>query len=179
VRSGTDEIYLLFLVIATFIFFCFFCTAQIGIRYILPAMPFIYVLSGQVAAWKPEKRHRLGKTCFIILLLWLPVSFFSFFPHYISYFNEFCPDRLRLYKYLADSNLDWGQNVHYLRRYINAHQKGKIIVNPSSPATGTIIVNVNSLVGVTTSPSRYAWLRNNYSPVEHVGYSWLIYEIPE
>ena len=117
-------------------------------------------------------------TARVVLCLWLPVSVLSYFPHYISYFNEICWNRLELYRALADSNLDWGQDGYYLKRYIKAHGDKAIVVKPQGPTSGTVIVNVNDLTGVTSNPSRYQWLRDGYSPVDRAAYSWLVYEIP-
>ena len=45
------------------------------------------------------------------------------------------------YKILADSNLDWGQNWHYLQRYLRAHPEAKI--EPGRPVDGRIVVGAN------------------------------------
>jgi hypothetical protein len=37
-------------------------------------------------------------------------------------------------------------------------------------------VAANDLVGIR-DPERYRWLRENFSPVEHVGYSYLLFRV--
>ncbi len=175
--ASTDEIALLVTAGTIFFFFSFFVTAQIGIRYILPVYPFLYVLLGKIIS---KTMTRLKKIIVAGLSIFLVFSFISYYPHYLSYFNEICWDRTKLYKYLADSNLDWGQNDTYLKEYLELHTNEKNIhVNPDYPTSGKIIVGVNSLVGVIQKASTYEWLRNNYEPVGHIAYSWLYYEIPE
>ena len=100
-----------FLIIPSLFFFIAFSfsTAQIGIRYILMIFPFLFVFSSRVAiAWKAlRNRYRIFVTSLVAYLL---ISNLSYFPHYISYFNELLVDRKMGYTILADSNLDWGQN---------------------------------------------------------------------
>ena len=83
-----------------------------------------------------------------------------------------------MYKYLADSNVDWGQNKNYLGEYKKRHRGERISVNPDGPAKGIVIVNVNRLSGLNYGPDEYKWLRENYEPIDHIGYSWLVYRVP-
>ncbi len=52
-----------------------------------------------------------------------------------------------------------------------------IVIDPDVPTAGKIVVSVNSLVGITAEPETYRWLRENFSPVETVAYTYLVYEI--
>ena len=40
-------------------------------------------------------------------------------PHYLAYFNELAGGSTRGYRYLADSNLDWGQDLKLLANFID------------------------------------------------------------
>jgi hypothetical protein len=175
---SSDESVLLLFAVVVFTFFSFFCSAQIGIRYLLPILPFLYVFAGQIAIFTPHVWTRGYAACVGLLSLWLPISVLSYFPHYISYFNEFCWNRLLLYQSLSDSNLQWDQDGEYLRRYLEGHPK-PIAVNPATPSTGTVIVDTNRLTGVTGDLETYRWLREGYTPVSSAAYSWLVYEIPD
>jgi hypothetical protein len=48
---------------------------------------------------------------------------------------------------------------------------------PRQPKAGTFIISANNLVGVMTDPSDYAWLRENFKPIDHVAYSYLIFNV--
>jgi hypothetical protein len=173
---GSDEGVLLVVPLTVFVFFCS-SSADIGVRYLLPVMPFLYVLSGQVVVFAPSAISRVWCGTVFVLSLWLPITSLSYFPHYISYFNELSYNRLLLYKSLSDSNLQWGQDENYLQRYLESHP-GRIAVNPEARVTGTVIVDTNRLTGVTGDPETYRWLREGYTPVSRAAYSWLVYEIP-
>jgi hypothetical protein len=162
-----------------FLFFSLFCTAQIGIRLLLPMLPFIYIFISQVVTCESRKvtfAHKLGVS---LLFVWFASSSLSFYPHYTSYFNEFVWDRINIYKYLADSNVDWGQNQYDLDQYIRDNPDKDINVLPPERTTGTVVVNVNELVGVTSDAEKYRWIRSCYEPVRHIAYSWLVFDIPE
>jgi hypothetical protein len=180
IKSGqfslrSDEAALLVSAAVLFVFFSFCNTAQLGIRYILPVYPFLYVLLGKIVSQNMTR----AKTGIVAgVCVYLVVSFMSYAPHFISYFNEICWNRTQLCKYLADSNLDWGQNDNYLAEYLQLHNNEEIHVNPRQPTSGKIIVDVNDLVGVRGDASNFKWLRDNYQPVGNVAYSWLIYDVP-
>ena len=43
----------------------------------------------------------------------------SAFPHYLTYLNEYAGDRKLGVLWVADSNLDWGQDLIGLKRYMD------------------------------------------------------------
>lgn len=169
-----NEWYLFGPVLFFTLYFNFFYNAQIGIRYYLVVFPFVYIFSGSLFQnWQKCSRPALWWTysgC-----LYLLISTLSYFPHHISYFNELVWNREQAYHYLADSNLDWGQDELYLIRYLHDHPKA--IFDPGKPASGEIIINVNQLLGVRGGLNQYRWLRNNYKPVGRIAYSYLIFQV--
>jgi len=155
------------------IYFNFFSKIQLGIRIILIIFPLLYIFCGNLFKYWEIWGIRL-RSIFILSLAYLLVSVFSYFPHYLSYFNEIVWDRKKAYKLLADSNIDWGQDQWYINRHKERHPEIKI--NPRSPTEGRIVVSVNELVG-RFDPEKYRWLRENFEPVDHIAYSYLVYEI--
>jgi 4-amino-4-deoxy-L-arabinose transferase-like glycosyltransferase len=99
----------------------FFATAvfsnfHIGIRHILPVFPLSILASGY--ALKLWGKTRTARVAIAVLLVGLTLSSLSVFPNGISYFNEWIGGPRRGWLYLADSNLDWGQNLPQLGAYI-------------------------------------------------------------
>ena len=169
-----EEIFLLVPILAYWIYFNFFFNAQIGIRHVLPVFALATIFCGRFLAAPESKLRRYTA---VILVIWAAASAFSYYPHFISYFNEFVPDRKLAYQHLADSNLDWRGNEWYLTEYIRRHPG--VIVDPRKPQAGRIVVPVNALVGVNRSPEEYRWLREHFTPVDHVAYSYLVYDVPK
>ena len=169
-----DEQFLLIPVLFFTIYFNFFFNTQIGIRYFLPVYPLLYVFAGNLfIGW--GKFSAGQKTASLALIVYIFVSVFSYYPYCISYFNEFVWNRKSAYKYLADSNIDWGQGRNELDQYLLQHPS--TIYKPGKARSGDIVVRVNDLVGVTADPDQYAWLRNNFEPIDTIAYAYLVYKI--
>lgn len=97
---------------------------HIGFRHVLPALPF-FILSGgfALARWTS---HRTGRAASAVALCWLAVSSLRAYPQGISYFNEWIGGPEQGWKYLADSNLDWGQNQSDLGAYMRRNHIERI-----------------------------------------------------
>jgi hypothetical protein len=65
---------------------------------------------------------RLSSIVVVALLLWLAITTLSLFPHYLAYFNALAGGPQGGYRFLVDSNLDWGQDLPGLVEY--AKQRG-------------------------------------------------------
>jgi Dolichyl-phosphate-mannose-protein mannosyltransferase len=169
-----EEVFLLIPILIYWVYFNFFFNAQIGIRHVLPVFSLATIFCGRFLA-APESKFR--RYTAVILVVWTAASALSYYPHFISYFNEFVPDRKLAYRHLADSNLDWRGNEWYLTEYVRRHPG--VIVDPRKPQAGRIVVPVNALVGVNRNPEEYRWLRERFIPVDHIAYSYLVYDVPK
>ena len=144
---------------------------QLGIRYVMPALPFLIVLAG--AAARDDARRRWLPW---VLAAWAAASALSYFPHFIAYFNELIGRRVNAYRYLADSNLEWEDDVVLHRALPAAATPAMTVLEPDTPRAGYVLVGANELVGIL-NPEKYRWLRENFRPVGHVGYSHLLFRI--
>jgi len=90
---------------------------HIGFRHIMPVLP-LAILGGGFAL-QQWSASRWGRFAAVVLLVWLIVSSVRVFPQGISYFNEWAGGPENGLKFLADSNLDWGQNLPELARYVS------------------------------------------------------------
>jgi len=157
------------------IYFNFFYKAQIGIRYYLIIFPVLLIFAG--STFNNRVIASLRQPFLVYAgIVYLLSSVLSFYPTYIPYVNEIILNRTHIYKYLGDSNVDWGQSEGYLAEYLERNPDA--IVDPQQPTNGTIIVSINRLVGVRGGPETYRWLRSKYDPVDQIAYSYLVYEIP-
>lgn len=88
---------------------------NLGVRYLLPAYPFLFLVAAHGLEWlRQEGQKRVLFTWVLCgLVLWQVISVGLSFPHELSYFNESVPSDQKL-GYLADSNLDWGQDLKRL-----------------------------------------------------------------
>ena len=96
-----------------------------GLRYILPIYPFLIVFAASVVASKLYNRKVVKISVLSLVCLYI-ISSLSIYPHYLSYFNEFVGGSKNGYKYLVDSNLDWGQDLKGLKVYMDRKKIDKI-----------------------------------------------------
>jgi hypothetical protein len=95
---------------------------NIGLRHILPMYAFLAVFAagGAVALWR--RHHRTWGYVIAGLLLAHVVSSARSFPVYMAYANELWGGPANTYKYLTDSNTDWGQQLIATGEYLSAHR---------------------------------------------------------
>ncbi|RJQ25582.1 phospholipid carrier-dependent glycosyltransferase [Candidatus Parcubacteria bacterium] len=108
------SMYLLIPIAVVFLFMSF-SQVNLGLRYVLPAFPFIIVFSSQII-----NLCQISKLRYLLisaLLIWYIFGTIKTSPHFISYFNELVGGSQNGYKYLIDSNYDWGQGLIALKEY--------------------------------------------------------------
>lgn len=85
------------------------------VRYMLPVFPFIVITAAQsIPLWKT----RFQKILFVILCLWYAWGTVSESPHFIAYTNELAGPRHLRYEKFFDSNLDWGQSLPDMKKFM-------------------------------------------------------------
>ncbi|OGN28443.1 MAG: hypothetical protein A3H54_03230 [Candidatus Yanofskybacteria bacterium RIFCSPLOWO2_02_FULL_41_13] len=91
---------------------------NIGVRHILPTYPFAIILvSGQISRMidflrvKSKKIMLAGLFSVVALLGWYVFENIHVYPYYLTYFNQVAGGPSGGYRYVADSNLDWGQDL--------------------------------------------------------------------
>lgn len=100
---------------------------NIGFRHLFPILPFLYMLVAKTAGdfLKRQDGNRSDRTVsrtiflgFALAIIAVPVLAY---PRYLSYFNAAVGGHENGYKYVTDSNYDWGQDLKYLRDFIEKH----------------------------------------------------------
>jgi len=165
---------------------------NIGIRYVLAIYPFFAILASALWSDDPPRVRRTTALAAASLLLvaWHMVESVAAHPDYLPYFNQIA--RGREEHFLADSNLDWGQDLARLARYAQQHRidnfqlsyfgasspaKLGVPYSPlswSHPQPGWAAVSVNHLVGIEVDPRVSRWLRER-RPDARVGKSIFLY----
>ncbi len=190
-----------------------FSTVNIGYRHVLPVLPFAFVFIGTLVAGHgaqgaPRRFALLSPRLFVILLLaWYAVSAALIFPFPNGYFNELVGGPDNGWKYLADSNTEWGQSVKELKRYMDAHgwssvklslftftdpdayglsyeplppMKGAPPVLPArfNPPPGQYAISATSLDGIPLAdPEQFDWFRHR-EPAAQVAHTMFVYDVP-
>lgn len=179
-RGRQSRIELGFLVIPSVVFagaFVLSSGKDIGLRYILPAYPFLFVLAGVGVADLVRARRSWRQALAVALCAWYCTGAARIHPDHLAYFNELVGGPANGHRYLADSNLDWGQDLKQLARFLRQNRTERVklsyfgTVDPALygleyewlpsfhlpakgrvaapfPPTGLVAVSVTNLVGV-------------------------------
>ena len=191
---------------------------NIGFRHIIPTLPLFYILTtGSLKKWVDKSNFRITpyflknifsiigvflksslKYLFIfILVFWFLIETVIAYPYFISYFNEFGGGIKNGYRYVTDSNYDWGQDLLRLRDFVEKNNISKIAVdyfgggnpkyylkdkveywwsargNPKDFGINWLAVSINTLQGAT------ARLHPGHQRNEADEYRWLVFLRPK
>ena len=199
---------LLWLLLPPLIYFPLLPAGQvrIGLRQILPVMPFLIVLAGLGAAYV-RQRKILRWLLAPLVLLW-GIGLVRTGPYYLAYFNELAGGPDNGYKFLVDSDLDWGQDVKTLSSWLKEqgdppvvlsyfgtarpeyygvkYQPLGVISNIELPGTGEDVCRLDRLllaVSATNLQSAYYPDKNTFDwlkarkPAFKAGYSIFLYDL--
>ena len=180
---------------------------DLGLRQVLPVYPFLLILAGGGVAACLRWRRPVGAALALAGLAWVATTSVRVAPDYLAYFNEPAGGPAHGLRWLADSNLDWGQALRQLPGWLE--QRGIREVNlcyfgtadpeayglthvalpggttygrpPSPPRLpGYVAISATHLVGIHHSPELRAWYRELLARgrlVGVVGHAIHVYEV--
>jgi hypothetical protein len=153
---------------------------------------------------RDPNRKKIIRLTFITLILLLAITTISAYPYYMSYFNELFGGPKNGYHYVTDSNADWGQDLKRLKKYLQDHPEiekiridyfggddihnrigedkyilwwsSKRPIEPGYYALSTFFIQESIHNTKRSYDDTYRWLQN-YTPIDHVGTSFLIYKV--
>jgi len=175
-----------------------------GIRYLLPAFPFLVLLAGR-GTDQLLARPR-GTVAVRVLLGWQLVACTLATPHHLAWFNALASGE-RARRTLLDSNLDWGQDLGRLHAWMDARGVRRICLGyfghvdpgiygieyaiaPTQPAPGLCAVSANFLGGypyvvtyagrdvLLVPPGTWSWF-DRLTPIARVGRSIYVFDVTE
>ncbi len=113
----------------------------LGLRYVLPIFPYVFIATGKVVPWASGMPGRWKWPARALVggsLLATSVATATIHPDYLAYFNWASGGPDRGGEHLIDSNLDWGQDLVKLDRWLRANHPGEKVglayfgqINPS------------------------------------------------
>ena len=173
---------------------------DIGIRHILPIYPFLFTSTAAMLftfrrPGLPAFFRWAGVTCLVLAA----VESAAAFPRYLSFFNWPSGGRSQGWKYLVDSNLDWGQDMKRLQEYLERRKAaGNVCLATFSAAPVThfgitahpiprsaeearaqgcmVVVSVSVFYEWPPLDGRYDWLMRR-QPTALVGDSFRVYDL--
>lgn len=172
---------------------------NIGIRHLMPTVPFVLLFIGSQMKPYLTAQHRPKQLIFAGLAVWMIVGSIIAYPNYMSYFNE-TTIGMNKYDLMVDSSLDWGQDLKRLATYVQDNQIDTIKIDyfgggvpeyyisgvqkwrsGNGPTTGYLAVSAtfyqfSKMFGPQEGKWSYEWL-SDYKPVAIIGNSILVFNI--
>jgi hypothetical protein len=90
-------------------------------RYVMPSCSFFFIWVSQIGEFLSVKKRGIN-TLALCAIVWLIVSSLATYPHTLSYFNELAGGPRQGHNYLINSNIDWGQDLWELKRWLKVNQ---------------------------------------------------------
>ena len=120
-RAGTESTAPLWALLVVYWLAAISASLNIGHRHLLPTYAPMLVLAGGAASWF-TMRSRAGSWVVGLLIALFVVESARAYPHYLAYFNQIT-GRDDAYRHLADSSLDWGQDLPGLAAWLKAREQ--------------------------------------------------------
>ena len=182
-------------------------SGNVGYRHILPLHPFFYLLIAVGMAHWLDGATRWRRWLLTGLALWYAAGTLQAFPNEITFFNEVVGGASEGYRFLADSNVDWGQSFKELadwlavtpdgepaiahltyvdparygidHRPIDPSRGGEPVATPYRPPAGRYVVGATPLPGlVGHQPVPPAIYWFRYAdPTAKVGNALFVYDV--
>jgi 4-amino-4-deoxy-L-arabinose transferase-like glycosyltransferase len=174
---------------------------HLGLRYLMPILPLIHIF---IALRLVPFEGRARRAFVAFACGWIAVASIWIHPHYMAYFNESIGGPKNGHRYVADSNVDWGQDLPALASYLLERGNPEVWLaffgpeHPEvygirsqplrgcEPVTGLVAISVNVLRRLYSPDDAFGrppegcfdWLLER-DIVARPGYSILVYEIPD
>lgn len=173
------------------VMFIIFTNINIGVRYLLFIISFLCIAIAHLAKIQ-SKQGRLKALISTCLVLYAG-SVIVYHSNYIAYFSEICGGGKRGHHFLADSNLDWGQDLVRLNRYMQEKKISTVALSHFGPVDPlvyginyvpvyypdgpeTVVISINHLLGI--DPGKDIIGVDQYrrqKPLDVVGYSLWVF----
>jgi 4-amino-4-deoxy-L-arabinose transferase-like glycosyltransferase len=89
---------------------------DIGVRYLLPALPTLFLLLGSLP--RLVARGRALRWTLAVMLALYGVASLAAYPRYLTFFSTLAGGEAGGHRYLLNSNNDWGQDLGRLARWL-------------------------------------------------------------
>lgn len=169
---------------------------NLGVRHILPVFPFLFLLAGSLATIRMRHFQAIWRVVLITITAGLVLHAGMMYPNFLASFSTLVGGPANGARYLTDSNLDWGQDLRRLQRWLEDHNIPFVSITyfgqtPMEyylndfrylPQTNEAerIASLDGWAAISATPlfgsDEYAWLRAR-TPDARVGYSLFLYDL--
>lgn len=174
---------------------------EMGVRYLLPIYPLVFVFASRIAPAVRDSRQT--QIAALILGIWYIGGTVRIFPDHLAYFNELVGGPANGHRVLDDSNIDWGTDIKRLAAWLEREEIDEVqlryAAHPFSnasyygirskpiedrdwwttPRPGVYVFGTHMLIRGQLHAAQFGaksnWL-DRYEPIGRIGYSLWVYE---
>lgn len=181
-------------------------TLNVGIRYLLPILPLLFLFAARVNA-TPVRSGWLRPLVVGIVLVSMGAMSIVRYPDYLSFFNVAAGGPRLGYRIIADSNVDWGQDLPALAEYLDATTDQPVFLSyfgqadpayygidyialpawppepdlapfyPLAPQPGVYAISVSNLLGLQLFDTEAFGYFRDRQPEARIGNSIFVYRV--
>ncbi len=160
-----------------FLYFSIFVRVQVGFRYVLMCIPLFLSVVGAVFAGVMSQQRLV--LLFVLCIVAGVIELYPFRDNILSFSNSFIYPKKNAYKYLSDSNIDWGQKRDLISKRVEELGLTYEQLDPPYVLPGYNLITINRLLGVFWNYEQYRWLRENLEPERHIDHTLLLYHVSQ
>ncbi|MGE0452766.1 MAG: glycosyltransferase family 39 protein [Vicinamibacteria bacterium] len=158
------------------LYFSLLFRAQIGYRFVLQCLPFAWLLSGAGLAPLLERRPGRGLGAAVAVSAMSLASVIPYWGNPLAYTNLLVQPKREAFRWVADSNLDWGQNRERVAGWLAERGIPEDRLDPVHLLPGSIVFSANVLAGVFDF-EQHRFVRDALDPTEHLGFTYFVYDV--
>ncbi len=174
---------------------------NVGLRFLLPVYPFLFVFcAAGLVRMRAGRFRRAFPYVLALIVVVQAAECAAIYPHYLAFFNTLAGGPDRGARYVLDSNIDWGQDLKRLKRYLDANHVQSVCLQYFGTASPyyygisavplpftddeegrrsvdcVAAISVSLLNDLYLPPGSYAWLRQR-QPDAKIGHSIYVFDL--
>lgn len=148
--------------------------AQVGYRFVLMCLPLLYLLAAAgLARAEPPRRRRWLVTVVVAVSLGESLVYLG---NPLAFTNAVVQPKARAFRWVSDSNLDWGQNGDKVEEWRRRPELESARWEPAHALAGRSVFSASTLTS-GTGFERHRWLRTRVDPVGQLGHTHFVFEL--
>jgi Dolichyl-phosphate-mannose-protein mannosyltransferase len=172
---------------------------NIGVRHLLPMYPFLFMGVGAMLFSREPRMARAVRVAAVAGIVMVAGESAMAYPNYTAFFNAPSGGMRRGADYIVDSNLDWGQDIKRLGKYVSTRGNPPVCLAALSEAlpeyygitirpfpasleearqSGCLLVISLTTLKESNGDGRFDWVLR-MTPADRIGGSLLVFDVPK
>ncbi|HET7747425.1 MAG TPA: hypothetical protein VFM29_09005, partial [Vicinamibacteria bacterium] len=161
--------------VAGLLYFSLVFRAHIGYRFVLMLLPLLYLLAA--AGWASAVPRWGARAAAAVAAVSL-IEGLAYAGNPLAFTSAAVQPKRSVFRWLADSNLDWGQDRERIAEHVRARGAGHTQLEPVHLMPGHNTIGTNALAGLW-DPEQHRWVRENLEPGGHFLYTYPWFDVDE